>query len=241
LLVFSNENISRNNWFVEVAKGDRNELKRLAMVKVAIIEEDEFKQLELKNFVNSQRELTCSCISDSVVGFQQMSNGNGSLHVVIIGLKDDALNKLPPSQLRKIKAAHPETEILILADCRDAKKVITWLRAGVVGFLPRQTPLIQLKEAIFGISQGGAYIVPAMVRKLLDFFRSQEELEDVLTAREKEIVQCLVEGMSYKLIADKLNVALDTVRYHLRNIYKKLNVNSKAQVINKAITNELKV
>jgi DNA-binding NarL/FixJ family response regulator len=101
--------------------------------------------------------------------------------------------------------------------------------------------LIQLKEAIFGISQGGAYIVPAMVRKLLDFFRSQEELEDVLTAREKEIVQCLVEGMSYKLIADKLNVALDTVRYHLRNIYKKLNVNSKAQVINKAITNELKV
>ena len=92
-----------------------------------------------------------------------------------------------------------------------------------------------------GIRNGEAYIMPVMVRKMLDYFRSKESLEDVLTSREKEIVQCLVEGMSYKLIANKLDVALDTVRYHLRNIYKKLNVNSKAQVISKVVTNELKV
>ncbi|KAA5544145.1 response regulator transcription factor [Adhaeribacter rhizoryzae] len=211
------------------------------MVKVAIIDENEQTKLELKNFIDAQRELKCAWVSNSVLEALTMLPRNGVLHVLLISLADDNLSKLSPTQLRKVKETNPEIEIIILANSPDTKKVITLLRAGVIGYLPRHTPLAQLKEAILGSRQGGAYIVPVMVRRMLDFFRSQEDFEDVLTDREKEIVQCLVEGMSYKLIAFKLDVALDTVRYHLRNIYKKLNVHSKAQVISKVVTGELGV
>ena len=211
------------------------------MVKVAIIEEDEQRKLDFKKFIDAQRELKCTCEGASVTEVLNLIARNSTVQVIILSISDNNLSKFSPAQLRKIKEKHPETEILVLADSVETKKVITLLRAGVVGYLPRHTPPEQLKEAILGIRQGGAYIVPVMVRKMLDYFRSQEDLEDVLTDREKEIVQCLVEGMSYKLIAFKLDVALDTVRYHLRNIYKKLNVHSKAQVISKAITGELGV
>lgn len=211
------------------------------MVKVAIIDEDEQQQLKLKNFIEKQRELKCTCVESSVVKALGRISGSNPLHVVIITVNDDDLNKLSPGQLRKIKEVNPETEIVVLSDCLDTKKVMALLRAGVVGYLPRHTTPEQLKEVILGVKQGGAYIVPVMVRKMLDYFRSQEDLEEVLTDREKEIVQCLVEGMSYKLIAFKLDVALDTVRYHLRNIYKKLNVHSKTQVISKAMNGELGV
>jgi DNA-binding NarL/FixJ family response regulator len=99
----------------------------------------------------------------------------------------------------------------------------------------------QLKEAIIGIHQGGAYIAPLMVREMLNVFQPPESYEELLTEREKEVVQCLVQGMSYKLMALELQVALDTVRYYLRNIYRKLKVNSNSQVVSKAIAMEWKV
>src|SRR5687767_7100892 len=109
------------------------------MVKVAIIDENERKQLELRKFINDQQELTCSWSGGSVAELQRTIITNGTLDIVIICLNEEAVKKLPPSQLRRIKASHPETEILILADCADTKKVITWLRAGIVGYLPRNT------------------------------------------------------------------------------------------------------
>ncbi|GEO03402.1 DNA-binding response regulator [Adhaeribacter aerolatus] len=209
------------------------------MVKVAIIDEDDQHKLAYKNFIDAQRELKCACVGASVTEVLNLIANNSTVQVIIISVSDKNLSKLSPAQLRKIKETQPATEILVLADSVETKKVITLLRAGVVGYLPRHTSPEELKEAILGICQGGAYIMPVMVRKMLDYFRSQEDLEDVLTEREKEIVQCLVEGMSYKLIAFNLDVALDTVRYHLRNIYKKLNVHSKSQVISKVITGEI--
>ena len=210
------------------------------MIKVDIIGDDEERQLEINKFLNAQPELTCSFAVRSFDEFQQIGKAYNNLQLVIIDLNEETLSKILLSQLRNVKIANPDLEILILADSEDTRKVITWLKAGVVGYLPKHTPLQEIKEAILGIYQGQARIVPFMVRKMLDFFQSQEDFEGVLTEREKEIVQCLVEGMSYKLIACKLNLALDTVRYHLRNIYKKLQVNSKAQVISKAITTEQK-
>lgn len=211
------------------------------MVRVAIIDEHPGKQLELRSFINAQHELSCSYTGNSLAELQRLINEISRPHIIIIGLAGDAAHGLSSGQLRRIKELLPETEILILGDCTDTGKIMTWFKAGVVGYLPCLIPQDQLKEAILGIRQGCAYIMPQMVRKMLDFFRSQEDLEEILTAREKEIVQCLVEGMSYKLIAQKLDVALDTVRYHLRNIYKKLHVNSKSQVISRVIMQELRI
>jgi DNA-binding NarL/FixJ family response regulator len=82
---------------------------------------------------------------------------------------------------------------------------------------------------------------PQIARKVIDFFRSdrKKEKESPLTDKEKEIVMCLVEGMSYKMIADKECISLETVRSHIKNIYKKLQVHSKAEVIRKSLEGEI--
>ena len=82
---------------------------------------------------------------------------------------------------------------------------------------------------------------PQIARKVITYFndRGQKKQESNLTNREQDIVNGLVDGLSYKLIADRLNISIDTVRAHIRNIYKKLHVNSKAEVIAKSLRGEL--
>jgi len=208
------------------------------MIKVAVINDVESKQLEIKSFLNAQSGLSCTLSVASVVNFLKITTVP-PVQVILIYITDDGAGKILPAQVRQMKKMQPEAEVILLADNRDTKKVLAFLRAGIVGYLPLNTPLEQLKEAVEGVAQGGAYIMPYLVRQMLKYFRSQEDLEEVLTSREKEIVQCLVDGMSYKLIAVKLDIKLDTVRYHLRNIYKKLHVNSKSQVVGKAVSGEI--
>lgn len=208
------------------------------MIKVAVIDEVDSRQLEIKKFIDAQPDLSCQFTVRSVTGLFKITN-QPEPNVILIYLTDDGAGKVLPAEVRKIKVLLPEAEVIIMADNRDTKKMLAFLRAGIVGYLPLNTSLERLKEAIVGVRSGGAYIVPYMVRQMLSYFRSQEDLEEVLTLREREIVQCLVEGMSYKLIAVKLDIALDTVRYHLRNIYKKLHVNSKSQVVGKAVAGDI--
>lgn len=214
--------------------------KQQGMIQIAIIEECEGSWLELKNFLNAQPELTCIYTGDSVAAWERAVINNHSLDILVI-YANDVIVGLLPYQLRKVKQALLKTKILVLADCTDTKKIFPLFKMGVVGYLPRHTPLLQLKEAIIGIHQGGAYITPLMLRRMVNVFKLQESFEELLTAREMKVVQCLVQGMSHKLMALELHVALDTVRYYLRNIYRKLKVNSNSQVVSRAIAMEWKL
>jgi DNA-binding NarL/FixJ family response regulator len=133
----------------------------------------------------------------------------------------------------------PDSAIIVLSEVDQSIDVIDALRAGAVGYLSRYTPLVQIREVILQVLTGGACLSPAVTRKITDYFRLEEQPDlYALTNREKQIVICLTEGFSYKLIAFNLGLSLDTVRFHLRNIYKKLQVNSKAEVIAKVMKRE---
>ena len=105
----------------------------------------------------------------------------------------------------------------------------------------KHTSLAEIKVAIELLMQGGAPMSPQIARKVITHFndRGQKKQESNLTNREQDIVNGLVDGLSYKLIADRLKISIDTVRAHIRNIYKKLHVNSKAEVIAKSLRGEL--
>jgi DNA-binding NarL/FixJ family response regulator len=91
--------------------------------------------------------------------------------------------------------------------------------------------------------EGGAPMTPAIAEKVLGKFRrqSQPSLGQIndLSSREKEILECLVEGMSYKMIASSCKISIDTVRFHIRNIYEKLHVSSKSEAVVKALRRDL--
>ena len=87
--------------------------------------------------------------------------------------------------------------------------------------------------------EGGAPMTPVIAQKVLEKFRKDSSFEAIdvneLSTREKEILHCLVEGMSYKLIAESCKISIDTVRFHIRNIYDKLHVQSKTEAVIKAM------
>jgi DNA-binding NarL/FixJ family response regulator len=144
-----------------------------------------------------------------------------------------------------IKSRCPSTNILVFTVMENDDQVFSALRAGASGYLLKDAPAAQIVESIEEIRSGGAPMSFPIARKVLSEFRdlsSQSEIEDVvspLSKREVEILECLYKGDSYKEIADKLSVSIHTVHTHIKNIYNKFHVNSRAQAIYEAVQQKI--
>lgn len=143
--------------------------------------------------------------------------------------------------IKKIKEIYPEITILVLTVYDENEVIFDALCNGASGYLVKKTPPAKLLEAIKEAYDGGSPMTSNIARKVVDFFqkskpfRKENNDEILLTKREKEVLSGLVEGNSYKAIADNLNISVDTVRFHFRNIYKKLHVHSQSEAVVKAI------
>lgn len=204
------------------------------MINIGIVEEDANRRHELRNFINSQRELVCSFAAPCVKDFLALVSCH-LVMVILISIQEEVRHKSAAGQIRALKQRLPESDIIVFSNQDETAVVLEALRAGALGYMAKNTPLLQIKDIIMGVTVGGAYMSPLVARKITDYFRAEQQDAFELTSREKEIVDCLTEGDSYKMIASKLFLSLDTVRFHLRNIYKKLQVNSKAEVIAKML------
>ena len=140
---------------------------------------------------------------------------------------------------RLIKEKYPEVRILMETIFEEDDKVFASICNGADGYILKNTPPTLILEAIREVYEGGAPMTPSIASKVLKMFRSHtspiKNDSSNLTTREKEILSCLVDGMSYKLIADKCFISIDTVGGHIKNIYEKLQVHSKGEAVAKAI------
>ena len=151
--------------------------------------------------------------------------------------------------IKEVKKLLPDLTILVLTVYEENDLIFEALCAGASGYLVKKTPPSKLLEAIREANEGGAPMSSHIARKVIDFFSRkdvrglsqqkkqapQEKTESILTPREKEILSGLVEGNSFKTIADSLFISIETVRFHFRNIYKKLHVHSQSEAVAKAI------
>ncbi len=145
--------------------------------------------------------------------------------------------------VKMIKENFPEIKVIMQTVVEDEEKIFASICNGASGYLLKNTTPSRLLEAIKEVNEGGAPMTPAIAQKVIEKFRKQspsssDEMNS-LTDREKEILECLVEGMSYKMIAANCEIAIDTVRFHIRNIYEKLHVNSKSEAVVKAIRGKI--
>ncbi len=141
--------------------------------------------------------------------------------------------------MKNIKQHFPDVKILMQTIHDEDDKVFAAICAGASGYILKNSkPEIYL-QAIVDVSMGGSHLSPVIAAKVMKMFQSQFVKEQPnyvdLSTREREILNCLVKGMSYKMIADKCFISINTVCTHVRHIYEKLHVNSAPEAILKAI------
>lgn len=136
--------------------------------------------------------------------------------------------------IRLMKERIKNVDIIMLTVFKDENRIFKSLCAGATGYLVKDTPFPAIKDAIAIIRNGGSFMSPAIARKIVEYFNPPFQKNEELTTREKQIVQGLVDGLSYKMIADRLSISIDTIRTHIKKIYTKLQVNSRTELINKS-------
>jgi DNA-binding NarL/FixJ family response regulator len=147
--------------------------------------------------------------------------------------------------LRMIREADSEVKVLMLTVFDDNQNVFDAIKDGANGYILKKTPPAKLLEYIQEANTGGAPMSSSIATQVLKMFSAvhsgagnkQEDYN--LSDREREVLQLLVNGYSYKMIASEMFIAIDTVRSHIKKIYEKLHVNSKSEAVAKAFKGKL--
>ena len=207
------------------------------MIQLALIEDDVVVRNYLAAFFKRQEDLNCRIAAATVEDFFFQVAGVEHLDIVLtdIGLP----GKSGIEAIPEIKKRFPEASVVILSVYIDSDRIFKALCAGAVGYLQKDTAMEEILECIYVISKGGAVMSPLIARKVVDYFAPKRSFNELLTAKEQQVITAMVEGLSYKMIAVRLGISLETVRQHIKNIYRKLQVNSKAEVIIKSLKGEL--
>ena len=209
------------------------------MAQVGIIEDNKKIRQLMQRYLDMQEDMYCPVATESVEEMLDYLTTYPHPNVLLMDIQLPGMSGIEGMKI--IKHKYPDIEIIMLTVYHDSHKIFDSLKAGASGYLLKHTSLPEIKDAIELLMQGGAPMSPQIARKVITHFndRGQKQQESNLTNREQDIVNGLVDGLSYKLIADRLDISIDTVRAHIRNIYKKLHVNSKAEVIAKSLRGEL--
>ena len=144
--------------------------------------------------------------------------------------------------VRILKQQYPQLIILMLSVYEDNERIFDALCAGAVGYLLKKTPPARLLDGIREAVAGGAPMSPEVARRVIALFRDVRPPDRVdydLSPHELRLLKLLVEGHSYKTAAAELKVSVNTVSFHLKSIYEKLQVHSKSEAVAKALQNRL--
>ena len=161
-------------------------------------------------------------------------------NVVLMDIQMPGISGIEAVQL--IKKKYPEVQICMQTVFEENEKIFAAICSGASGYILKDSSPDKYINAIIDTHQGGSPMTPTIARKVLTMFQNQNsKVRDFaeLTQSEKKVLELLVRGMSYKMIASELNVSFPTVNFHLKNIYKKLHVNSSNEAIRMALVSGL--
>ena len=206
------------------------------MVKInsiAIIEDD----AKIRSYLAEQIQLQIEVDRLQVFGDAESALDELSARPVDIALFDVNLPGMNGIEcIRQLKLLHPRMQMMVLTVYDNPDTIFNALKAGATSYLLKSTPAEKILEAIAEVQQGGSPISSQIARKVIEAFAIREKTNEYfqeLSRREQEMLEQLSKGYRYKEIADKLFISIETVRTHIRNIYEKLHVNSRAEALKK--------
>jgi DNA-binding NarL/FixJ family response regulator len=211
-------------------------------IKVAICEDVREVREGFRYLLNLDPEIqVLDTFSDAEGLLKYLESGEVPPDVVLMDIVLPGMNGIEATGI--IKRDFPSVEVLILTIFEEERKIMAAIDRGAAGYVVKNTSPGDLVAQIKDLHAGGSPISPLIARKLFSELRrerghsSGEEYH--LTAREREVVQAIVEGLTYREIAERYHIAGSTVKKHILNIYKKLQVSSKVEFMKKVMNSDL--
>jgi DNA-binding NarL/FixJ family response regulator len=203
-------------------------------ISIAIVEDLDVVRTGLKDFISLSTEfLVVGAFKTGEEAFEHLPEIKPD--IVIMDINLPGMNGI--ECIRLVKDKSPSTQFMMFTVYENDDKVFEALKAGASGYLLKNTGLLQIAESIKELHEGGSPMSANIARKMVNLFRDSEKKNpflDLLSNREKEILQLLAKGLLYKEIAEQLHITTGTVRIHIHKIYEKLHVQNRTEAINKA-------
>ncbi|HKI78035.1 MAG TPA: response regulator transcription factor [Ignavibacteriaceae bacterium] len=209
-------------------------------INIVLIEDNNLFRKTLSNFINQSEEMCCnysfaSC-EDALI---EVESKNLEPDIILLDIGLPGMNGV--DCIPQIKKNYPDSKIVMLTIQDDDESVFKAICRGASGYLLKDSTSANIFESVKEVLNGGAPMNSSIAAKVLRMFRNYIPLkkEYNLSTREKEILKLLVDGLSKRLIAEKLYLSYHTIDSHIRKIYEKLEVHSNSSAVAKALREKL--
>lgn len=202
-------------------------------LKIGIVEDDKRIREGMAILINGSEGFSCT---DTFESAEEAIKNIPKLNLDVVLMDIHLPLKTGIDCIEELVPICPHTQFIMFTSFEDTELVFKALKAGATGYLTKTTQPSKILDALMEVYKGGSPMSSHIARKIVSSFHSNEtnfELKK-LSEREKEILNLLSKGYRYKEIADQLFLSTETIRTHIRNIYEKLQVNSRTEAINKA-------
>lgn len=211
------------------------------MINVVIVEDNKNIREGLAALINGTEGFKCQGAYSDCESFLKDIDSL-KMDVVLMDIALPGMNGI--EGVKKAKKINPDINILMLTIYEESEIVYEAICAGAYGYLVKKTPPSRLIDAIREVYEGGSPMSSRIARQVITSFQTFQDARTVdsqynLSPRELEVLKHLAEGSNYQEIADELFISVDTVRHHIRNIYKKLQVHSQSEAVAKAIRKKI--
>ncbi len=196
--------------------------------KIIIIDDDFALGEFMQEKINEIENYCCKLIFSDPLTF---INKPVEADIYLLDVVMTNLNGL--EMIEQILRIYPNSKIIMNTIKDDPDTIFKALKMGALGYIDKQSFENNFLTVFESVLNDGAYMTPKIARKVIDYYSAPKEIFNQLTNRERDIVNGILDGLSYKLIADQFNISLDNVRMNIKRVYRKLKINSKSELFKK--------
>lgn len=206
------------------------------MISVSIVDDEKELRESITTFVNGSAGFKCVS-SYGTAESALLGLPSDRPEVVLMDINLGGMNGI--ECVEKLKAGTPEIQVLMLTVYEDTDQIFRALAAGASGYLLKRSSPTKLLQAIREVHTGGSPMSSSIARKVVASFQKSQQAgkkQTHLSPREEMVLDCLAKGLTYKQIADQLDISIDTIRTYIRRIYEKLHVQSRTEAVAKYLS-----
>jgi DNA-binding NarL/FixJ family response regulator len=207
-------------------------------IKIILYDDNEALGSSIKLMIEEENDLEVTAF---FTGAETVIEDIRVLQPDVVLMDIDMPNVNGVEAVKNIRKIYKQLPIIMLTVFDDNENIFNAICAGASGYILKRSASEEIPNAIRNVLSGGAPMTGSVARKVLQMMPANENAKEVfdITQHEKMVLQLLVKGYSYKMIAAELTVSIDAVRFHIKKIYDKLHVHSATEAVSKALKNKL--